>query len=165
MSPVQKGSAPPRSIRQRDTDDESPHCKARRARSPRKSDVPAVPVSPTAASSRELRSLLYDGQPSILPALICMPDLVVDNVTSSGGLPSVVAPPGDTASYSGKVWSGDGMLCSSPVSMGDSEIPIMSKFSSDTDPDMEDEFCRFQPLQVAVSHLSTTTDVGVMAWL
>ena len=49
-SPIQKGSDPLRSIRQRDPDDESPRCKARRARSPRKSDVPAVPVSLTAVS-------------------------------------------------------------------------------------------------------------------
>ena len=85
------------------------------------------------------------------------------DVASSGGLPSVVAPPGEPASSSGKVWSGDGMLRSSPVSMGDSEPVIMSEFSSDTDPDMEDELCRFQPLQAPVSPLSTTTSVGVMA--
>ena len=52
------------------------------------------------------------------------------------------------------------MLHSSPVSMGDSEPAIMSEFSSDTDPDMEDELCRFQPLQAPVSPLSTTTSVG-----
>ena len=74
----------------------------------------------------------------------------------------MVAPPGDPASSSGKVWSGDGILCSSPVSMADSEPAIMSEFSSDTDPDIEDELCRFQPLQAPVSPLSTTT-VGVMA--
>ena len=46
--------------------------------------------------------------------------------------------------------------------MGDSEPVIMSEFSSDTDPDMEDELCRLQPLQAPVSPLSTTTSVGVM---
>ena len=109
--------------------------------------------------SRELRSLLYDGQPAILPVSIHMPDLVVDNVVSSGGLPSVIAPPG----RSGKVWSGDGMLRASPVSMGDSEPAIMSEFSSNTNPDMEDELCQFQPLQVAVLPLSTTTEMEVIA--
>ena len=39
-----------------------PHCKARRAMSPRSSDVPAVHVSPAAASSPVPRSLLYDGR-------------------------------------------------------------------------------------------------------
>ena len=68
---------------------------------------------------------------------------MVDNVAVSGGLSSVVAPPGDTVSSSGKVWSEDGILCSSPVSMGDSEQAIMYELSSDTDPDMEDELCRF----------------------
>ena len=72
--------------------------------SPRKSDVPAVPVSPTAASSRDLCSLIYDGRPAILPVSIHMPGLVVDNVVMSGGLSSVIAPPKDTASSSGKVW-------------------------------------------------------------
>ena len=113
--------------------------------------------------SRELRSLLYDGRPAILPVSIHMPDLVVDNVVSSGGLPSVIAPPGVTASSSGKVWSGDGMLRASPVSMGNSEPAIMSEFSSDTNPDMEDELCQFQPLQVAVLPLSTTTEMEVIA--
>ena len=46
--------------------------------------------------------------------------------------------------------------------MGDSELAIMSKFSSNTDQDMEDELCRFQPLQAAVLPLSTTTEMGVM---
>ena len=38
----------------------------------------------------------------------------------------------------------------SPVSMVDSEPAVMSEFSSDTDPDMEDELCRFQPLPAPV---------------
>ena len=63
LSPIHRGLDSPRSIRQRDSDEESPHCKARRACSPRKLDVPAVPVSPTAASSWDFRSLLYDGRP------------------------------------------------------------------------------------------------------
>ena len=58
-------------------------------------------------------------------------DLVVDNVASSGGLPSVVTPPGDLASSpasrsparsfhrvgvsSGEDWSGDGVHRSSPL--------------------------------------------------
>ena len=33
------------------------------------------------------------------------------------------------------------MLRASPVSMRDSEPAIMSEFSSDTDPDIEDELC------------------------
>ena len=55
--------SPPWSIRQRDPDDQAPRCKARRARCPHKPDIPAVSVSPTAASSRELHSLLNDGRP------------------------------------------------------------------------------------------------------
>ena len=119
-------------------------------------------MSPTAASSRDLHSLLYDGWPAILPVSICMPDLVADNIVVSGGLPSVISPSGDTASSSGKVWSEDGVLCAGPASIGDSEPVIMSKFSSNTDPDMEDELCRFQPLQAAVSPQSTTIEMGVM---
>ena len=76
-----------------------PPCKARRVLSPRKSDVPAVPDD--------------DGQPAILPVSICMPDLVVDNVVASGGLPSVIAPPRDTASSSGKF--GRMMMCFAPA--------------------------------------------------
>ena len=60
---IQKGSDVLLSIRQWDKDDESPSYKARRVCSPRKSDVQAVPVSPMAASSRDLRSLLHDGRP------------------------------------------------------------------------------------------------------
>ena len=63
----------------------------------------------------------------------------------------------------GEDWSGDGVHRYSPVSMGDSELAIMSEFSNDTDPDMENELCRLQPLQVPVSPLSTTTSVGVMS--
>ena len=70
----------------------------------------------------------------------------------------MIAPPGDTASSSEKVWLGDGMLRASPVLKADSEPAIMSEFSSDTDLDMEDELCMFQPLLVAVSPLSTTTE-------
>ena len=131
--PVHKGSDSPRSIRQRDSDEESPrcNCKARRR----------AHSSPRAASSRDLPSLLYDGRPAILPVSIRMPDLVGDNVIVSVGLPSVIAPPGETASSSRKVWSGDGVLCAGPASMRDSEPVIMSEFSSDTEPDMEDELC------------------------
>ena len=125
-------------------------------------DVPAVPVFPTAVSSRELHSLLYDGRPAILPVSIRMPDLVVDNVIASGDLLSVIATPGDTASSSRKVSSGDGVLRASPVSMGNSDLAIMSEFSSDTYPDMEDVLCRFQPLQAALSPLSTTTEMVML---
>ena len=134
LSPVHKGSDSPRSIRQQDSDEESSRCKTRWVRSPRKLDVPA-------ASSRDLRSLLYDGRPAILPVSIRMSDLVGDNVIVSVGLPSVIAPPGDTTSSSRKVRSEDGVLCAGPASMGDSEPAIMSEFSSDTDPNMEDELC------------------------
>ena len=69
-------------------------------------------------------------------------------------LADVVTPLGDPASSpashspshslrqvgvsSGKDWPGDGVHRSSPVSMEESELAIMSEFSSDTDPDMED---------------------------
>ena len=105
-----------------------------------------------AALSLELCSLIYDGRLAILPVFIRMPDLVVDNVALSGGLPSVGILhllPGRFGRF-GR---------SGPVSMGDSEPAIMSEFSSDTDPYMEDKLCRFQPLQAAVSPLYTTTDV------
>ena len=52
------------------------------------------------------------------------------------------------------------MLCAGPASMRYSEPAIMSEFSSYTDPDMEDELCQFQPLQAAVSPLSTTSVMG-----
>ena len=70
---------------------------------------------------------------------ICMPDLVVHSVVASGGLPSVIAPPRDTASSSGKVWPGDDALRAGSASIDDCELAIMSEFSSDTDLDMEDE--------------------------
>ena len=41
---------------------------------------------------------------------------------------------------------------------------IMSVFSSDTDPDMEDERCRFQPLPEPVSPLSTSASMRVVEW-
>ena len=90
LSPVHRGSAAPRSIRQRDSDEESPCCKARQARSPRKMDVPAVPMSSTSVSSRDLHLLIYDGRPAIMPVSIRMVDLVGDDVD----LPSVIAHPG-----------------------------------------------------------------------
>ena len=151
LSTVHRGSASPRSIRQRDSDEESPRCKARGARSNRKMDVPAVPMSPTSVSSRDLRLLIYDGQPAILPVSIRMADLVGDDVVVSVDLPSVIAPPVE-----------DGVLQAGPTSTRDSEPAVMSEFSSDTDPDLEDELCRFQPLQAAVSPLSTTSIMGVM---
>ena len=61
------------------------------------------------------------------------------------------------ASSTGKVWSEDGVLRAGPALMRDSESASMSEFSSDTDPDTEDELCRFHPLQAAVSPLSTTS--------
>ena len=114
-------------------------------------DVPAVPMSPTSVSSRDLRALIYDGQPAILPVSIHMADLVGDGVVVSVDLPSVIAPPVE-----------DGVLQAGLTSSRDSEPAIMSEFSSDTDPDLEDELCRFQPLQAAVSPLSTTSIMGVM---
>ena len=38
----------------------------------------------------------------------------------------------------------------------------MSLFSSDTDPDLEDERCQFRPLQAPVSHESAIASMGVM---
>ena len=137
LSPVHRGSAAPRSIRQRDSDEESPCCKARQARSPRKMDVPAVPMSSTSVSSRDLHSLIYDGRPAIMPVSIRMVDLVGDDAIMSVDLPSVIAHPGK-----------DGVLQVGPTSMRDSEPEIMSEFLSDTDPDLEDELdfshCRRQ---------------------
>ena len=69
----------------------------------------------------------------------------------SVGLPSVIAPPGE-----------DDVLQAGPTSTRDSEPAVMSEFSSDTDPDVEDELCRFRPLQAAVSPLSTTSVMGLM---
>ena len=141
----------PRSIRQWDSDEESPHCKACRARSPRKMDVPTVPMSPTSVSSRDLSLIIYDGRPAILPVSIRLADLVGDDVVVSVDLPIVIAPPGE-----------DGVHQAGLTSTRDLELAIMSEFSSDTDPDLEDAICRFQPLQAAVSPLSTTSIVRVM---
>ena len=176
-SSLQKGSAHTRDVRQRDPDDGSPRCKARRAMSPRASDVPAVHVSPVDASSPVPRSLLYDGRPPILLVTIRVPDLVDDDVVPSDDLPSVVAPPGGPAYYpasrspssslrrvavsSGDSRSGESVHHTSAVSMVDSEPAVMSVFSSDTDPDMEDEIARFQPLQVPVSPVSPNASMGV----
>ena len=43
-----------------------------------------------------------------------------------------------------------------------SELGVMSVFSSDTDADLEDELCQFQPLQAPVSPVSVVASVGVM---
>ena len=43
----------------------------------------------------------------------------------------------------------------SPVSIMDSEPAIMSEFSSDVDPDLEDELHQVQPLPAPVSPVST----------
>ena len=69
-----------------------------------------------------------------------MADLVGDDVVVSVDLPRVITPPGE-----------DGVLQAGPTSTRDSEPAIMSDFSSDTDPGLEDELCRYQPLQAAVS--------------
>ena len=64
-------------------------------------------------------------------------------------LPSVITHPGENGRESG-----------GPTSARDSEPTSMSEFSSDTDPDLEDEICRFQQLQAAISPLSTTSMWG-----
>ena len=178
LSSLQKGPAHPREVRQQDPDDGSPHCKARRAMSPRTSDVPAVHVSPAAASLMVPRSLLYDGRPPILPVTIRVQDLVDDDVTSSDDLPSVLAHPEGPASSpashspsrsfrhvavsSGDSRSGDSVHHTSPVLMVDSKPAVMSVFSSDTDPDMEDKLSQFQPLQVPVLLVFPNASMGVM---
>ena len=113
-------------------------------------DVLAVLMSPTAVSSPDPNTIIYDGRPSILPVSINLADLAGDDVVVTVDLPSVIAPPG-----------GNGRESGGPTSARDSEPASMSEFSSDTDPDLEDEICRFQPLQTAVSPLSTTSMVGV----
>ena len=87
LSPGHRGSASRRSIRQRDSDDESPRCKVRRARSPLQMDIPAAPISSS--------SLICDCRPVILPVSIRLADLVGDDVAVSVGLPNVIAPPGE----------------------------------------------------------------------
>ena len=109
--------------------------------------------------------------------MIRVSDLVDDDVTPSNDLLKVVAPPGGPATLPASrlpsrsrhrvaVFNGDSMLGdsvhrTSPVSMVDSEPAVMSIFSSDTDPDMEDELARFQPLQAPVSHVSPNASMGV----
>ena len=86
-SSKQKSSAPPRGIRQRDPDDGSLRCKARRAHSPCKHS-PALPVSSTAVSSRTPRSLLYDGRPPTHTTSVdSSAGPGIDNVALSDGLP------------------------------------------------------------------------------
>ena len=99
-------------------------------------DVPAVPMSITSVSSRDLSAIIYDGRPALLlPVSIRLADLVGDDVVVSVDLPNVIAPPGE-----------DGVHQAGPTSTRDSELAIMSEFSSDSDPDLEDEICPFQPL-------------------
>ena len=132
-SSLQKGSAHPRDVWQRDPDGGSPpppRCEAHQAMSPRTSDVPAGHVSPAAASSPASRS-------------------------PSRSLRRVAVSSGDS-------WSGDSVYRASPVSMVDSVPVVMSIFSSDTDPDMEDELCRFRPLPAPVSPLSANDSMRVV---
>ena len=112
-------------------------------------DVPAVLLSPTYVSFRDPNAIIYDGRPSILPVSISLADLAGDDVVVTVDLPSVIAPPGENGGESG-----------GPTSARDTEPASMSEFSSDTDPDLVDEICRFQPLQAVVSPLSTTSIVG-----
>ena len=87
-----------------------------------------------------------------MPVSIRLTDLLGDDVAVSVGLPSVTTSLGE-----------DDVLQAGPTSTRDSEPAVMSEFSSDTDPDVEDELYRFRPLQAAVSPLSTTSVMGVMA--
>ena len=84
---MQDNSISPRSIRQRDSDGESPCCKSRRVRSPCVTYVPAGLVSPTAVTSQEPHAIIYDGRPSILSVSICLVDLAGDDVVVSVNLP------------------------------------------------------------------------------
>ena len=51
--------------------------------------------------------------------------------------------------------SSDNIRCVSPVSIMDSELAIISEFSSDEDLDLEDELLQVQPLSAPVSPAST----------
>ena len=113
-------------------------------------DVPAVLMLPTAVSSQDQNAIIYDGRPSILPVSISLADLAGDDVVVMVNLPSVITPPGKNGRESG-----------GPISVRDSEPASMSEFSSDSDPDLEVQICRFQPLQAAVASLSTASMVGV----
>ena len=106
LSPIHGSSASPRSIRQRDSDEESPGCKARWACSPHMTDVPAVLMSPTTVSSRDPNAIIYDGRPSILPVSISLGDLAGDDVVVTVDLPSVIAPPGENGRESGGLQRG-----------------------------------------------------------
>ena len=53
-------------------------------------DVQAVPMSPTAVSSRDPNAIIYDGRPSILPVSISLADLAGDDVVVTVDLPSVM---------------------------------------------------------------------------
>ena len=121
-SPVHGSSTSPRSIRQRDSDKESPCCKTRRARSPHMTDVPAVLMSPTAVSSQDPNAIIYDGRPSILPVSISLADLAEDDVVVTVNLPNVIAPPGENGRESG-----------GSTSARDLEPASLSEFSSDSD--------------------------------
>ena len=151
-SPVHGSTASPRSIRRWDSDEELPCCNARRARTPRITDVPAVPMSPTAVSSRDPNAIIYDGRPSILPVSISLADMALDDVVD---LPSVIAPPGGNGrEMVGRVVGRLQQWIQNRQSYRKSQV---------THPDLGEEIRRFQPQPLqAVSPLSTTSMVGVM---
>ena len=67
----------------------------------------------------------------------------------------------DAVSF-GDFRSGDSVLRVSPVSMVYPEPAVMSVCSSDSDPDMVDELCRFQPLHAPVSPVSSYVSMSAV---
>ena len=58
--------------------------------------------------------------------------------------------------------SGDGALCTSPVSMIDEEPAVISVYSSDSDPDLSEELCQFRPLNGPLSPVPSDVSLGVV---
>ena len=105
-------------------------------------DIPAVLLLPVAVSAQDLDAIIYDCRPPILPVSIRMKALRQNGVVVLAVLPSLAVPPGEVSQE-----------CEDSLSEWDAELALMSEFSSNTDTELEDEFCRFQPLPETVSPL------------
>ena len=147
-----------RKVRQRDADVDLPRRKSRRVVSPCKPDASAVPVS-----SFVPKVDIYDGRQPILPVRLQLSDFPVDAVSSlEDSFASVTSPAsvfthpgGPSSSLAARPASSSNVCRVSPVLMIVSEPGVMSEFSSDMEPDLEDKLRQLQPLPAPVSPVST----------
>ena len=157
------GSDHQHGVRQREPDDDSTRCKTRRVMPPSMSKVSAVNTPSASVSSSVPHSHLYGGRPPLLPVTLRMPNFADKDFIASVSQSILVATqenPASPASRSSTLYydldaissgdsvSGDSALRSSPVSMVDQELAVISVHSSDSDHDLLDELFQFRSLNL-----------------